>query len=125
MSRKSVHSYSLHVGHRLSVSGHLKTHVAPVNCARAMDRIKHLIASPGSTDAQAWRQMREALHIDEDYLKFITEASKGPRHGRPGHTPGIETTEATRRAWSVMNRYFEFVKRGRTPLATHQFNILA
>jgi hypothetical protein len=62
-------------------------HVAPVNCARAMDRLKHLIARPGSNDAQAWKQMQGVLHVSETYLKVITEASRGPRHGRPGHTP--------------------------------------
>jgi hypothetical protein len=86
-------------------------HVASVNCARAMERLKHLIASPDASDSQAWREMRDALSLDEDYLKFITDVSKRPRHGRPGHTPGTLTTEATRRAWLVMNKYFEYIKR--------------
>lgn len=63
-------------------------HVSPVNCARAMDRLKHLIASPASSDKDAWKHMRDTLQIDKAYLKYITDASRGPRHGRPGHTPG-------------------------------------
>jgi hypothetical protein len=75
-----------------------------------MDRLKHLIARPDSADKDAWQQMRDALQIDEPYLKYITNVSKGPRHGRPGHTVGSQTTEVTRRSWAVMNRYFEYVK---------------
>jgi hypothetical protein len=96
-------------------------HVGAVNCARAMDRVKHLIATAGSADGVAWKQMRRALQIDEDYLKYVTDVSKGPRHGRPGHTPGNLTTEATRRSWTVMNRYFEYVKRGKQPLDAASF----
>ena len=87
-------------------------HQSPVNCARAMDRIKHLIAPGAANDKDAWRQMRNALRVDEAYLKFITDHSAAPRHGRPGHIPGNITTEVTRRAWTVMNRYFELRKAG-------------
>jgi hypothetical protein len=99
-------------------------HVSPVNCARAMDRLKHLIASPGSLDKDAWRQMRDTLQIDEPYLRYITDVSKGPRHGRPGHTPGNQTTEVTRRSWTIMNRYFEYVKGGKQPLDAAAFPLL-
>jgi hypothetical protein len=99
-------------------------HVSAVNCARAMDRLKHLIAVPEANEKQAWKQMRDALQIDEEYLKFISDVSKNPRHGRPGHTPGSQTTEATKRSWAVMNRYFEYVKRGKQPLPETQFPLL-
>jgi hypothetical protein len=101
-------------------------HVAPVNCARAMDRLKHLIAGPDSkSEAHAWKQMRDALRVSEGYLKTITEASKDPRHGRPGHTPGRITSEATRHAWAVTNRYLEYRKRGGvTPLPPDEFPLL-
>ena len=96
-------------------------HVAAVNCARAMDRLKHLIATAGSDDRGAWKQMRDTLQIDEAYLKYVTDVSKGPRHGRLGHTPGNLTTEGTRRSWTVMNRYFEYVKRSERPLDATSF----
>jgi hypothetical protein len=99
-------------------------HVSPVNCGRAMDGLKHLIATPGSNDKQAWEQMREALQIDEKYLKFITDHSSGPRHARPGHTPGSVTTEVTRRSWIIMNRFFEFRKRGSKRLSLPDFPLL-
>lgn len=87
-------------------------HKSLVNCARAIDRIKHLIAPTSTKDQHAWQDMRTALRIDEAYLKFITNHSAAPRHGRPGHIPGNVTTEVTRRAWIVMNRYLEFRKAG-------------
>jgi hypothetical protein len=99
-------------------------HVSPVNCARAMDRLKHLIAAPGSADKDAWKQMREALRLDEQYLRYVTDVSKGPRHGRPGYTTGNQTTEATRRCWTVVNRYFEYLKRGKQTLDSAPFPLL-
>jgi hypothetical protein len=89
-----------------------RPHEALVSCARAMDRIKHLIAPAGAKDNNAWQAMRTALRVDEAYLKFITDPSKGPRHGRPGYTPGSVTNEVTQRAWAIMNRYLEFRKAG-------------
>jgi hypothetical protein len=44
--------------------------------------------------------------------------------GDPGHAPGSETGEAAKRSWTVMNRYFEYVKRGRQPLPQAQFSLL-
>lgn len=99
-------------------------HVSPVNCARAMERLKYLIASPTSKDKQGWQQMRHALQISEAYLKFITDHSADPRHGRPVHIPGRVTTEVTRRAWIIMNRYFEYRKRRSKPLSLNDFPVL-
>lgn len=87
-------------------------HKAPVNCARVMDRLKHLIAPTGVKDKAAWQAMRNALRVDEAYLKYITDSSSAPRHGRPDHIPGTVTTEVTVRAWTVMNRYLEYRKAG-------------
>jgi len=99
-------------------------HVAPVECARAIDRLKNLIATPGSKDKAAWQQLRGTLRIDEAYLKYISEASANPRHGQPGHTSGVVTTEATRRAWVVMNRYLEYLVRGEQPLDHKAFPVI-
>jgi hypothetical protein len=99
-------------------------YVAPVECARAIDRLKNLIATPGSKDKAAWQQLRDTLRIDEAYLKYISDASANPRHGQPGHTPGAITTEATRRAWVVMNRYLEYLVRGEKPLDAAEFPVI-
>jgi len=100
-------------------------HVSSVNCARAIERLKHLVASPDSRDKQAWQQLRQALQIDEAYLRFITDHSTNPRHGQPGHIPGAVTSEVIRRSWVIMNRYFEYLKRGSSPLSSTDFPLLS
>ena len=121
---KVIQSVPLFMALRDLIAAISLPHVSSIDCARAMDRLKHLVATPGTTDKQAWQQLRQALQIDEAYLKYITDYSVGPRHGRPGHTPGTVTTEVTRRAWIIMNRYFEYLKRGNVALDSSEFPLL-
>jgi hypothetical protein len=99
-------------------------HVSSVNCARCIEGLRHLIAAPGSTDKQAWEQMRQVLHIDRAYLQLITDTSTKPRHGDRIRVSGAVTTEITRRSWIIMNRYLEFRKRGSKPLPSTEFPLL-
>lgn len=121
---KVIQSPALFMALRDLVSAISLPHVSLVDCARAMERLKHLVAEPGAKDAQAWEQLREALHIEKTYLRFITDHSTGPRHGRPGHTPGIDTTEVVRRSWIIMNRYLEYLRRDGTSLPLAEFPLL-
>jgi hypothetical protein len=98
-------------------------HQSPVVCARAIERLRHLIA-PNLSTKDGWNSLRQSLQISEDYLKFITEHSAGPRHGDPQHVPGIITTEVTKRAWVVMNRFLEYRKRGSVALPISEFPML-
>ncbi|QOD82216.1 hypothetical protein [Chromobacterium haemolyticum] len=99
-------------------------HVSLVECARAMDRIKNLLSPPGSGDKVAWTRMRETLRVDMAYLKYITDASTNPRHGHSGHVSGSVTTEVTRRAWVIMNRYLEYILNEKKPLDPVAYPIL-
>jgi hypothetical protein len=99
-------------------------HVAPVACSRAMDGLRHLIASPDAKEPLAWQQMRDALRVDRNFLQLISDTSKGPRHARPGHIPGDIVKEICRRSWIIMNRYLEYVKRGHQPLPVVEFPLL-
>jgi hypothetical protein len=121
---KVIQSVPLFMALRDLISAISLPHVSLVDCARAMDRLKHLVATPGSKDKQAWQQLRQALQIDETYLKYITDHSANPRHGHPGHISGTITTEVTRRAWIIMNRYFEYLKRDCVPLSSSEFTLL-
>lgn len=78
--------------------------VPAVSCGRAMDGIKHLLSEPGMRDVAAWKNLRRLLNIEENYLKLITDASAGPRHGRIDATPTETIMEIKRRAWRVMDR---------------------
>ena len=99
-------------------------HESSVNCARGIEALRHIIAAPNSTRIQSWTDMRNALNLSESYLKLITDVSTGPRHGDPVHIPGTITTEITRRAWIIMNRFLEYKKRESKPLPLTDFPIL-
>jgi len=101
-----------------------QSHVAPVNCARAVERLRHLVA-PGIERKESWTHFRNSLQIGRDYIEFVTTHSTGVRHGDPQFIRGEITTEVTRRAWIVMNRFLEFRKRGNRPLPESEFPLLA
>jgi hypothetical protein len=98
-------------------------HEAATHCARAIEALRHIIA-PNEQPRQAWPKLRDALNISEDYLKMITDVSIAPRHGDPTHVPGKTTIEITRRAWKIMDRFFEYKKRNVGPLPLVDFPLL-
>jgi hypothetical protein len=99
-------------------------HHAPVDCARAVERLRNLIATPGATISQAWHEMRNALRLDRSFLKLITDTSAAPRHGDPSYIPGTITTEIVRRSWIIMDRFLQYRKRGNNPLPATDFPVL-
>ena len=99
-------------------------HYAPVNCARAIEGLRHLIASPEATVSQAWEQMRNALRLERSFLQLITDTSTAPRHGNRIRISGVTTTEIVRRSWLIMDRFLEYRKRGNTPLPATDFPML-
>jgi hypothetical protein len=99
-------------------------HVSPLNCGRAMDGIKHIISGNIRDDKKAWKMMRDALQIDEPYIRFIMTNSTDPRHGRPGHITPDVTNEICRRSWIIMNRFLEYKKRNAMPLPIGDFPLL-
>lgn len=102
-----------------------ETHIAPVACGRAMEGIRNVIAPlPEKKKAQAWAKMNEALRIDRSYIDLIKDTSTGPRHGDPTHIPGPICMEITERSWIIMNRFFEYLKRGSQPLPESEFPTL-
>jgi len=100
-------------------------HHVPVDCARAIERLRNLIATPGATVPQAWEEMRNALRLGRNFLQLISDTSAPPRHGDPSYIPGTTTTEIARRSWIIMDRYLEYRKRGNIPLPATDFPVLA
>jgi hypothetical protein len=100
-----------------------ETHVSPIACGRAMEGLKHSIA-PGLERKKGWAKMNEILRIDRNYLDLITSQSIGPRHADPAHVTGAICREITIRSWTIMNRYFEYRKRGSQPLPESEFPVL-
>src|SRR4030095_13962697 len=68
-------------------------HASTVACVRVVEGIMHLIASGTTNRRQQWPQMREALRLDETYVKPITDHSKDYRHGKRVRITGDITTE--------------------------------
>jgi len=99
-------------------------HESSVLCARAVEGIRHLLASPGASTKKSWEDMRGRLNLSVDYLKLITDVSTAPRHGDSAHIAGPTTVEITKRAWTVMNRFLEYKKRADQPLPVTEFPVL-
>ncbi len=100
-----------------------ETHVSPLVCGRAMEGIRHAIA-PGLERKKGWAKMNEALRIDRPYLDLIIDTSTGPRHADPEHIPGPICVEISIRSWTIMNRFFEYLKCGSQPLPEGEFPML-
>jgi hypothetical protein len=100
-----------------------ETHVSPIACGRAVEGIRHAIA-PNAERKKAWRKMNDALNLERSYIELITDTSTGPRHGNTAHVTGAVCVEITNRGWTIMNRYFEYLKRGSHPLPESEFPIL-
>jgi hypothetical protein len=96
----------------------------PPSCARAVETLRTLMTPAGSDRKLGWSLMRENLRLTEEYLKLITEHAKGPRHGDHRFVPGTMTREIATRAWTVMNRFLEYRKRGSQPLPEQEFPLL-
>ena len=100
-----------------------QTHVSPHACGRAMEGIRHVIA-PGIERKKAWPIMLTALNIDRGYLEVITDTSIGPRHADPEHISGAVCHDIAVRSWTIMNRFFDYLKRGSQPLPQTDFPLL-
>lgn len=111
-------------------------HQAPVNCARAMEAVRNCITPPADPPPakpreqsaerdKAWARMRQALCVDETYLRDITNTSVGPRHGHRKSIPGPQITTILEKSWQVMDRFLEYRKRGDKDLPQSEFATLS
>jgi hypothetical protein len=99
-------------------------HVATVNCARAIEGLRVLMA-PAATDRKhAWPILQGNLNIDREYREYVTDISTGPRHGDRTFTPGTVVTETVKRSWIIMNRFLEYRKRGNQALPLAEFPLM-
>lgn len=102
------------------------THLAEINCARATESIRNYFIPTGGKREDGWEPMRRSLNIGKSYTQFITERSRHPRHGNRlnevKNDPRI--LEAGKRAWTIMNRFLEYRKRGNQPLPESEFPLL-
>lgn len=102
------------------------SHTAGINCGRVVETIREVMTPEGEDRKKGWVYMRQKLNIDTAYLKFITDVSTAPRHGkRVGAISRHDYDETINRAWTVMTRFFEYKKRGDGPLPIDEFPVLS
>lgn len=99
-------------------------HIIPTNCARSIETLRSIMVPANIERKHGWTFMQENLRVTADYLRLITDHGVGPRHGDLKYVPGETTRVIAERSWTVMNRYFEYIKRGKHPLPLAEFPIL-
>ncbi len=99
-------------------------HRAAIHCARAMMTLGAAFAAPSSSHERAWTALREKLQISKSYMQKIAQHSTGPGRGDPARNPDAGSTDVVQAAWIVMNRIFEYLKRGGQPLPLLEFPLL-
>ena len=72
-------------------------------------------------EIREWAFMQENLNLSEGYLKFITNLSRGPRHGVVGPVRVDDIQQVRIHAWTVASRFIEFRKRGNVKLPVLEF----
>jgi len=105
------------------ISGVTNLAAAPINFFRAIEGIRHLIA-PGLEPANQWPLMNEALRLSKSYVDPVRINATQWRHGNREQIPGLMVREMGQRAWTIMDRFLEYKKRGSTPLPQSEFPTL-
>lgn len=100
------------------------TNYGQVNCGRAVESLRSLLADPGKDRGIEWSQMQEKLNVDEAYLKFITDHSVDARHGRRDKVKFEVLAELNRRAWVLLDRFIAYRGNGNQPLLPDRFPLL-
>lgn len=99
-------------------------HSAPINCARAIEGIRQIIAGPGTEAKKAWPVMQAALNLDQSFILPITDNSKDHRHGNRTTIEAPVLRILTTRSWIIMNRFFHLRLRKLQQLPLSEFPIL-
>jgi hypothetical protein len=97
---------------------------APQAASTGVEGIREYFVPAAGKKEHGWEPMRENLRVSKEYLVSITNAARGPRHGDYTYISGDVTNVVTKRAWIVMNRFFEYLKRGENQLPLPEFPVL-
>jgi hypothetical protein len=95
-----------------------------INCARAIEGIRHMIAGQDTDPKVAWPIMREKLNLDRQYLSLITDNAIARRPGEYHAVDDAVSEEILRRSWIMMDRFFHYRLRGDTQLPLTEFPLL-
>jgi hypothetical protein len=95
-----------------------------VNCGRAIEGLRRILVPNEPSRKQGWQEFQTCLNLGKEYIKLITDTSQGPRHGDRTDIPGHISQDIIERSWEVMNRFFEYRKRGNIALPLSEFPLL-
>jgi hypothetical protein len=95
-----------------------------INCARAVDGIRNLIAGDDTDSNVAWAMMHKALNVDKAYVQLISDLSKKHRHAKWVFIPEDEQNTSLSRSWTLMDRYFHLRLRKLDCLPIDEFPLL-
>lgn len=96
-----------------------------VDCARAIEGLRNILVPNDPKRILGWSTLQEQLNLSREYREFITSASAGPRHGDRSKALEPTRAEVMRRSWTIMNRFFEYRKRGNQKLPLGEFPLLS
>ena len=88
---------------------------------RAIETLMQTFKDDGDDAKKGWSQMRAALNLDEQWLKYVRRHATDRRHGKGRSISWEERRETMSRAWLVMDRYLEYLSKDRKPLAEAEF----
>src|ERR1700733_4619401 len=74
--------------------------------------------------AASWGILQDALNISRAYREFIIQVSISPRHGDSSFIPSEKQEDVIVRAWTITDRYLQYLARGKKPLAELGFSLL-
>jgi hypothetical protein len=94
-------------------------HNTPFFAFRAVECIRAEFEQGHANRKHAWRAMRDALGIGEDFLQPLVEASKRRRHGEFVFLTAKDRYVLLKSAWTVIDRYIAFLKRPVQPRNRH------
>jgi hypothetical protein len=115
---------AIHMALNDLILGQIFSNHALINCARAVEGIRHMIAGPGTDPRKAWPITCNALNVDRSYIQPITEYSTKPRHGNVVVVDGTIIREIAQRSWILMDRFFHYRLLQNQRLAAPQFPLL-
>jgi len=121
---ETINSYPLRMALNDLISGIVLPYHGPRVVAQVMETLRTLVSPDGLSKKDSWQYMRDMLRLDESYTMYVYNHGCGPRHGDRAPTDLPVQKEMSFRGWTMMNRYFEYVKRGRVQLPEADFPTL-
>lgn len=95
-----------------------KAHYSPTACGRVADSLARLIA-PNAQRMEQWSILRQKLHVDEAYVRSLSDVSKASRHGDRVEVDAAQNHETAHRAWALVGRFLRYRLHGELDLSSY------